>query len=254
MPSVCVMISVIIPTLNAEKDLAPTLAALIPAAVDGFIREVIVVDGGSSDATLTIAENAGVDIIETARGRGLQLRAGARRARFPWLLVLHADTELGLGWETVAGNFIEKVNTGRLPQAAAAFRYRLLDDGWRPRLLEQAVALRCALFRLPYGDQGLLISRVLYDEIGGFSEMPVMEDVDLMQRIGRNRLRMLNADALTSATRYHRDGYVRRILRNQACLALYAVGVSPKRIQHIYANERGAERLAPAARERPTGS
>jgi rSAM/selenodomain-associated transferase 2 len=248
------MISVIIPTFDAEKDLAPTLAALIPAAVDGFIREVIVVDGGSSDATLTIAENAGVEIMQTARGRGLQLRAGARRARFPWLLFLHADTELELGWDTVAANFIEKVDTGRLPQSAAAFRYRLLDDGWRPRLLEQAVALRCAIFRLPYGDQGLLISRSLYDEIGGFGEMPLMEDVDLIQRIGRRRLRMLNADALTSASRYHRDGYLRRILRNQACLALYAVGVSPQHIEQIYANEPGAERSATAARERPTGS
>ena len=248
------MISVIIPTLDTEKDLAPTLAALIPAAVDGFVREVIVVDGGSSDATLTIAENAGVEIIESARGRGLQLRAGARRARFPWLLFLHADTELGRDWDTVAANFIEKVDGGRLSASAAAFRYRLLDDGWRPRLLEQAVALRCAVFRLPYGDQGLLIPRGLYDEIGGFNEMPLMEDIDLIHRIGRSRLRMLNADALTSALRYRRDGYLRRILRNQACLALYTVGVSPQRIEQIYANERSPAHSPMAATERPTGS
>ncbi len=247
------MISVVIPTRDAQSTLVPTLAALIPAAVDGIVREVIVVDGGSTDRTLTVAENAGVEILETAPGRGRQLRAGAKRARFPWLLFLHADTELAPGWEQPAVSFIEKVDTGRIPQAAAAFRFRLLDEGWKPRLVEAAVSLRCAAFRLPYGDQGLLISRALYDEVGGYGEQPLMEDVDLIRRIGRRRLHMLRADASTSAARYRDHGYARRILRNQACLALYAAGMSPQRIAAIYAPDR----TAPATldvQERPTGS
>jgi rSAM/selenodomain-associated transferase 2 len=243
------MISVVIPTRDAEHTLAPVLAALIPAAVDGFIREVIVVDGGSSDRTLTIAENTGVDIVTAAPGRGRQLRIGAKRARFPWLLFLHADTELAPGWEQSAASFIDKVDKGRTPPAAAAFRFRLADDGWRPRALEAAVAMRCSLFRLPYGDQGLLMPRALYDEIGGYSEQPLMEDVDIVRRIGRRRLHMLRADAITSAIRYRRDGYAKRILRNQACLALYAVGVAPERIATLYTPEDAA----PAgAKQQPT--
>lgn len=246
------MISVVIPTLDAEKDLAPTLAALIPAAVDGFVREVIVADGNSSDRTLTIAENAGVEIVQTTPGRGRQLRAGAKRARFPWLLFLHADTELAPGWDAVAANFMDKVDSGRIPLTAAAFRFRLLDEGWKPRLLEAAVSVRCGLFRIPYGDQGLLIPRQLYDEVGGFSEQPLMEDVDLIRRIGRRRLRMLRADAVTSAVRYRSEGYTKRILRNQACLAMYAAGIRPERIAAIY---HPAPSASPAldTRERLTG-
>jgi rSAM/selenodomain-associated transferase 2 len=224
------MISVVIPTRDAADDLAPTLAALIPAAVDGFVREVIVADGKSTDGTLTIAENAGVEIVECAPGRGRQLRAGAVRARFPWLLFLHADTQLAPGWESAAAMFMERVDTGRLPLSAAAFRYRLHDEGWKPRFVEAAVALRCALTRRPHGDQGLLIPRRLYDEVGGFKELPLMEDVDLARRIGRRRLRLLRADAVTSARRYRKDGYARRIVRNQVCLALYTAGMSPQRL------------------------
>lgn len=245
------MISVVIPTRDAEQTLAPALAALIPAAVDGFIREVIVVDGGSSDRTLTIAENAGVEIVQTAAGRGHQLRLGAKRARFPWLLFLHADTELAVGWEQAAATFIDKVDLGRFPPGAAAFRFRLADDGWKPRALEAAVTLRCALFRRPYGDQALLIPRALYDDIGGFSEQPLMEDVDIVRRIGRRRMHMLRADAVTSAIRYRNEGYGKRILRNQACLALYACGVAPERIAAFYSPDHVAPASVPA-KQQPT--
>jgi rSAM/selenodomain-associated transferase 2 len=247
------MISVVIPTRDAEGCLPSTLAALIPAAVDGFIREVIVVDGKSTDRTLLVAENAGVEIVETNPGRGRQLCAGAKRARFPWLLFLHADTELAPGWDTAAAGFMEKVDAGGIPPAAAAFRYRLLDDGWKPRLLEAAVSFRCGLLRVPYGDQGLLIPRALYDDIGGYSDQPLMEDVDLIRRLGRRRVRMLRADAITSAVRYRNEGYARRILRNQACLAMYAAGFSPERIAAIYQNENGAT-AALEPRERLTES
>ena len=242
------MITVVIPTLNAETDLAATLAALIPAAVEGLVREVIVVDGGSTDRTLRIAENAGVEIVSSPPGRGQQLRAAGARARHPWLLILHADTELAPGWELAATHFMAKIDEGRAPPSAAAFRFRLLDDGWKPRLLEAAVAARCALFKLPYGDQGLLIPRRLYDEVGGYSPIPLMEDVDLIRRLGRRRVTLLRSDATTSARRYRSAGYLSRILRNQACLALYALGASPERIAALYEERRPAAEtdLAPA--------
>src|SRR5437870_3580757 len=103
------MISVIIPTLNAERCLAETLAALVPAAVDGLIREVIVVDGGSGDRTAAIVDAAGADLMRGSGGRGNQLAAGAARARFSWLLFLHADTALTPGWEREARQFMERV-------------------------------------------------------------------------------------------------------------------------------------------------
>jgi rSAM/selenodomain-associated transferase 2 len=227
------MISAIIPTLDAEPTLAGTLAALVPAAVDGLIREVIVVDGGSQDRTAVIADAAGAHLLTEAGGRGCQLAAGASRARFPWLLFLHADTALAPGWEREAAQFMERINAGAQAQAAA-FRFSLDDAGLRPRVLERLVALRCALLRLPYGDQGLLIPRRLYDEAGGFRPLPLMEDVDLVRRLGRRRLVMLRAPALTSAERFRREGYLRRSARNLLCLALYGLGVPPQAIRRIY--------------------
>lgn len=237
------MISVVIPTLDSETDLPASLAALVPAAVSGVVREVVVADGGSRDRTASLAESAGAEIVETAPGRGRQLRAGAARARHPWLLFLHADTELAPGWELVAAQFMARIDSGRGPAAAGAFRFRLRDEGWKPRLLEMAVRVRCGLLALPYGDQGLLIPRRLYDDVGGFTDQPLMEDIDLARRLGRRRIAMLRADAVTSARRYREDGYLRRILRNQACLALYAAGASPERIAHLYARQRAAPAL-----------
>lgn len=228
------MISVIIPTLNAEAGLAQTLAALVPAAVDGLVKEVIVVDGGSTDATAAIAEAAGAVFVRRSGGRGYQLMAGARRTRFPWLLFLHADTVLEAGWEREVAAFMEAIDRGKRPPAAAAFRFALDDAGFRPRLLERLVAMRCALLRLPYGDQGLLIPKELYAEAGGYASHPLMEDVDLVLRLGRRRLAMLQPRAVTSAARYRRDGYVHRSLRNLACLMLFLLRVPASVISRVY--------------------
>ncbi|HEX6001633.1 MAG TPA: TIGR04283 family arsenosugar biosynthesis glycosyltransferase [Hyphomicrobiaceae bacterium] len=228
------MITVVIPTLNAEATLASTLAALVSAAVDGLIREVIVVDGGSTDRTAEIAEDSGATLITCEGGRGAQLRAGGDLARFPWLLFLHADTELEPGWEREATSFMEKVDCGKRAPAAAAFRFVLDDEGFRPRLLERMVALRCRLLSLPYGDQGLLLPRSLYAGVGGFAQLALMEDVDLVGRLGRRRVTLLRARAVTSARRYRRDGYLSRSARNLSCLALYFLGVPPATLARRY--------------------
>ena len=228
------MISVIIPTLDAEAGLAPTLAALVPAALDGLVREVIVVDGGSRDRTAEIADDAGATLIARGGGRGCQLAAGAAQARFPWLLFLHADTVLDPGWEREAAAFMEAVDMGRRPPAAAAFRFALDDDGVRPRLLERLVALRCALLRLPYGDQGLLMPKPLYAEVGGYPLSALMEDVGLILRLGQRRVALLRTRAVTSAVRYRRDGYLRRSLRNLACLALFFLRAPQSVIARVY--------------------
>jgi rSAM/selenodomain-associated transferase 2 len=227
------MISVIIPTLNAEATLAATLSALVSPTVDGVIREVIIVDGGSSDRSAAIADDAGARFVTRSGGRGYQLLAGAHRARFPWLLFLHADTVLEPGWEREAAAFMAAVDSGKRPPAAAAFRFALDDHGFRPRTLELLVRLRCAVLRLPYGDQALLIPRGLYDKIGGFSPIPLMEDVDIVRRLRRRRLAMLQPRAVTSAQRYQ-SGYLRRSARNLLCLGLYFLRVPTTAIKRVY--------------------
>ncbi len=228
------MISVIVPTLNAEAHLARTLAPLVAGVVRGLVREVIIVDGGSTDATAEIADASGAHFIEGERGRGAQLALGARHARASWLLFLHADTILEPGWVEDASAFMESVEEGKRPLSAAAFRFALNDFGLRPRMLERLVALRCFAFGLPYGDQGLLIPASLYAEVGGYRALPLMEDVDLARRVGRRRLAMLPSRAITSAARFKKTGYAKRVARNLSCLALYYLHVPPRYLVRLY--------------------
>ena len=238
------MISVIIPTLNSEATLARAMSALIRPLVDGVVKELIIADGGSHDMTCEIAEQAGARILQAERGRGSQLRTGAAAARGDWLLFLHADTVLAPGWSDEADQFMARVTSGRRPLSAAVFRFALDDDGLAPRSLERLVHWRTQLIGLPYGDQGLLVPRHLYDEVGGFRPIALMEDVDFVRRLGRRRIHLMRSEALTSATRFRRDGYLRRVMRNQMCLALYYMRVSPERLAELYAPE-----TAPAANE-----
>lgn len=196
-----------------------------------LIREVVVSDGGSQDGTVAIATAAGIRVVTARRGRGFQLIAGAAAATGEWLLFLHADCRLGPGWETPVATFIEAPGAaGR----AGYFAFIADDPDPAARRLERIVAWRCRVLGLPYGDQGLLISRKLYDEIGGFAPIPLMEDVDLVRRLGRNRLLPLAAPIIASARRYRRGGYWRRPLRNLLCLSLYFAGVPPRHIARLY--------------------
>lgn len=231
------MISVIIATHNSEQTLAATLSALVPSAIDGIVRQVIVVDGGSTDRTTALADLAGADVVSSARGRGRQLAQGAAHARFSWLLFLNADTVLEAGWERSAVAFMRRVDHGERAPAAGAFAFRLDDKGFAPRLLERLVHWRCKVLRRPYGDQGLLIPRQLFDAVGGYKDLPVMEDVDLARRLGRRRLAMLDAEAVTSPESYRREGYLLRSLRNQACHMLYGVGFPVNVVARLYRSE-----------------
>lgn len=217
------MLSVVIPALNAADWIGPCLVAVREA------DERVVVDGGSTDGTPAIAERNGARIVAARRGRGEQLAAGAAAATGDWLLFLHADTLLASGWREAADRHIER-QRGK----AACFRFRLDSGGWRARVIEAGAALRVRLLAMPYGDQGLLISRRLYDEIGGYKALPLMEDVDLVRRIGGVRLQRLGVDAVTSAERWRRDGWFRRSGRNLLCLAFYRAGMSAERLARLY--------------------
>jgi rSAM/selenodomain-associated transferase 2 len=217
------VISAVIPALDEE--------ALVPdavASVIGEAAEVIVADGGSSDRTREQARTAGATVIESPRGRGAQLHAGARAARGEWLLFLHADTRLDPGWsEALRG----------LPPATPGGAFRLAVDSPRPafRVIELGARLRCRLFRLPYGDQALFARRLAYERTGGFRPWPLMEDVDFVRRLGRvGPLALLPQRALTSPRRWQARGILRGTLTNWRVLALYALGRSPESLARIY--------------------
>jgi rSAM/selenodomain-associated transferase 2 len=223
-----ISLSVVIPTFNAGETLPETLAAPRGSALIG---EVIVADGGSSDETVDCAISAGARVVVAPRGRGGQLAAGAAAACGDWLLFLHADCRLEPGWEKAVEAFLTA------PEAASHAGYfdlALDDPAPAARRLEHIVAWRCRVLALPYGDQGLLIARTLYDAVGGFALLPLMEDVDLARRLGRRRLTRIGARCITSARRYRCDGYLRRPLRNLLCLSLYFAGVPPARIIGLY--------------------
>jgi len=219
------VLSFVIPTLDAAANLKHTLQALkLTGDAQEFPFEVVVADGGSRDDTRAVAEMFGARFIEAPPGRGAQLAAGARAARMDSLLFLHADTVLGPGWAEASFRFTADIGNER---RAAVFRFALNDPSPAARRLERLVAFRGRILVLPYGDQGLLLSRAFYGELGGFKPLALMEDVDMIRRIGRQRLVVLDIPALTSAERYRREGYLARPFRNLFCLGLYFAGLPP---------------------------
>lgn len=191
------MISVVIPTLNAERQLPRCFDSLILPAVRGVVREVIVADGGSSDATVTIADGAGAHIVQAGRRRAAQLAAGADAARSDWILFLHPETALEPGWEVEVESFLQQASPER--PRAAVFRFALDDFDASARRAEVRAGLRSSLLALPYGDQGLLIPRRLYSKLGGYHDLERLEDADIVRRISRRRLVRLRARAVNTA-------------------------------------------------------
>lgn len=222
-------LSVIVPTLNAAGDLPLCLESLLPGLEAGLIREVIVVDGGSADVTRAIAGSAGADVIESEAGRGKQLRAGAAAARGEWFLFLHADTALSRDWAERAA-----AHMGTRPSMAAAFKLKFRSDARAARWLESRANRRARWLGLPYGDQGLLISRALYEETGGYADVPLMEDVMLVRTIGKKLLVILDAEARTSAAKYERDGWHRRAWHNAWILTRFLLGAKPEALAKAY--------------------
>lgn len=224
-------LSIIIPTLNAGQ----TLDACLDAVIEANAIDIIVVDGGSADNTRDIAENRGVRVISSGAGRGKQMAMGGSEASAMWLLFLHADTILEKGWSDHVAQYIRNPQNS---QNAAYFEFSLDSSSPQAQRLEKIVSWRCRRLGLPYGDQGLLIHSGVYRSLGGFSHLPLMEDVEFIRRIrrktGAGNLNCLPVKAVTAADKYQREGYLFRSARNLLCLTAYLLGVPPHYIARIY--------------------
>jgi rSAM/selenodomain-associated transferase 2 len=215
-------LSVVIPALNEE----PCIGDAVRSVRD--VAEVIVVDGGSADATVDAAERAGARVIHSPRGRGVQLDRGARAAAGDWLVFLHADTRLEPGWDRALSSLEGDVLGG-------AFRLAVRSPRRAYRVIEAGVALRCRLFRLPFGDQAIFVRREVYGMIGGFPPFPLMEDLVFSQRLARaGRMAFPPLRAFTSARRWEEGGVVATTVRNLGLQALYACGWPPERLARFY--------------------
>ncbi len=225
-------LSIIIPTLNAMPRLRACLAALVGGLSEGLVREAIVVDGTSDDDSANLARDMGCEVIilpAQERGRGRQLRRGGEVARGDWLLFLHADTVLQDGWVRAVSQHIASGS-----DKAAYFELAFDQVGSGPRRVAALANWRAATFGLPYGDQGLLISRALYNKLRGYQDMPLMEDVDLVRRIGRARVTQLHAIALTSGEKFVSGGWWAVPIRNLTILVAYFLGVKPDVLARWY--------------------
>lgn len=216
------LVSVIIPTLNEE----PFIGRTIAQAVTADNVEVIVVDGGSRDDTVSVADSLGARTIESRAGRGRQMNVGAAAARGDTLLFLHADTLLPPEFDRDVHQVLARPDV-----MLGAFRFRLDERSVALAVVEQLVAIRCRLFRLPYGDQGLFLRRSTFKALGGFRDLPIMEDFDLVRRAhSLGRIALADASATTSARRWNAHGAGRTTLVSQLCILAFLTGVPPQRI------------------------
>jgi len=223
-------ISIIIPTLNEANRIGQTLSGLV--GQPGV--EVIVADGGSQDQTTALASAAGARVIATPLGRGSQQNAGARAAQGEVLLFLHADTLLP---EDFAGQIRAALTQPGI--VAGAFRFAIAAPGWRFRLLARCANLRAAWLGLPYGDQALFLPAARFQAMGGFREIPLLEDVDLALRLRKmGRIALLATPAHTSARRWQRLGWLRATALNQLILLGFFCGISPERLARWYGKVR----------------
>ena len=216
-------ISIVIPTLNAAEKLPACCDSILHGVAAGVVREVIVSDGGSSDGTVGLADSVGAQIVTGPAGRGGQLARGVAASRGDWILVLHADTILPEDWVGAVSTHIAQSGD------AAAFRLRFDRGG---AFVAGWANLRSRWLGLPYGDQGLLISRALYNAVGGYRDQPLMEDVAIARAL-KGRIRLLEATVTTSAARYE-GGWIRRGARNLWTLARYFAGTSPEVLARSY--------------------
>lgn len=219
------LLTVVMPVLD-DSQAAGRLLGQLPVAPE---LEIVVVDGGHDrDLKRLVDARPNAQLRRTTPGRARQMNAGAADATGEWLLFLHADSILPPEWLHAFAQLDEKVVGGW-------FRFALDDPAWQARVIERLVAARVRGLRLPYGDQGLFARRRVFQSMGGFRDMPLLEDVDFVRRlVHAGRVVELPMALRTSSRRWRREGWLRRSARNVAIVVLYFAGVSPARLARWY--------------------
>ena len=219
------LVTVVIPVLH-DAEAAAALLAQIPATPE---VDLMVVDGGDDPGLESVvAAHDRARLRRAPAGRAHQMNAGSADAAGEWLLFLHADSTLPPAWLPAIAHLDSDV-------AGGWFRFALDDAAWQARVIERLVAWRVRHLRLPYGDQGLFVRRRVFQSLGGFRELPLLEDVEFVRRLVRaGRVVELPMALGTSSRRWRRDGWFRRSARNAVIVMLYFAGVSPARLARWY--------------------
>ena len=223
-------ISIVIPVLNE----APTISQVISIAQTARNVEITVVDGGSSDRTPEIAKSLGVRVVFTTPGRATQMNAGAAAATGDILLFLHADTHLPEGFDTCVRQALAKPGT-----VGGAFELKIDAPLPSLRLVEKGVKCRSHFLQMPYGDQAIFLKTATFNQIGGFPDLPVMEDFEFVRRLKKQgRIAIVPQPVLTSARRWQQLGVLKTTAINQIVIIAYFLGVSPDRLAIWYKDKR----------------
>jgi rSAM/selenodomain-associated transferase 2 len=219
-------ISIIIPVLNE----ADNIESVINQIQKTENIEIIIVDGGSQDHTVEIAQSLGVKVIVTQRGRALQMNAGAKIATGEILLFLHGDTQLPAGFEKDVRKIWINDNI-----IAGAFQLKIDNSQWSLRLIEKTVFWRSKYLQMPYGDQAIFVKTSTFWEVGGFPEQPIMEDFEFIRRLNRlGKIEILSSSVITSGRRWQKLGVFKTTLINQLVVVGYYLGISPIKLSQWY--------------------
>ena len=219
-------VTVVIPTYNSEKTIESTLNSICK-----YFNKIIIVDADSSDLTLEISKKYKIKIIKSVKGRGPQLVLGAENANTDWIFFLHSDSIINQNNIIDINKFITNtLNNNK----AGSFKIRFNTNNIWSNLLSILVNIRSKYLKLPYGDQGLLISKSFYKNIGGYKNIPIMEDVEIIRAIGFRNIKILNSYIITDAARFENQGWIYRPMINLFCLTLYFLGFNINNINKIY--------------------
>lgn len=223
-------ISVIIPTLNEAGNIQNAIASI----QSGTNIEVIVVDGGSQDYTVELSQSLGAKVISSPPGRAMQMNAGAFMASGDILLFLHADTRIPINFDVMIRTALQQPRI-----VAGAFTLQIDAPLWGLRLVELGVKWRLHFWQMPYGDQAIFLTKEIFQQVGNFPPLPIMEDFELMRRLKKlGKITILPISVITSSRRWLQKGIFSTTLLNQIVIIAYLLGVSPERIRNWYRRKK----------------